>query len=54
MYTGIAENLRLIEFRLNFDQNFSVFEELGKEMLTYDRELQRAAEQRAADESALH
>jgi hypothetical protein len=47
-YTAIAETLRTIAFRLNADQNSSVFDDFDKELRTYDRELRRTAESYAA------
>jgi len=43
LYTGIAEALRTISFRMNTDQNDSVFSEFGMELLAYHRELQALA-----------
>jgi hypothetical protein len=43
LYTGIAEALRTIAFRMNTDQNDSVFNDFGAELLAYDRELQMLA-----------
>jgi hypothetical protein len=40
LYTGIAEALRTVAFRMNMDQNDSVFTDFGAELLAYDRELQ--------------
>ena len=48
-YTGISEALRTIAFRLNTDQNESVFDDFGKELLAYDRELQQQASNYAAE-----
>src|SRR5258708_1418688 len=47
-YTAIAETLRTIAFRLNADQNSSVFDDFDKELRAYDRELGRTAESYAA------
>jgi hypothetical protein len=44
-YTAIAETLRTVSFRANSEQNFSVFDDFGRELRAYDLELQRAAEQ---------
>ena len=42
-YAAVSEMMRLIIFRLNSDQNESVFEDLGRELLAYDLYLQHAA-----------
>jgi hypothetical protein len=47
-YTAVAETLRTIVFRINSDQNESVFADFDKELRGYDRELQRQAESYAA------
>jgi hypothetical protein len=44
-YTAIAEALRTVSFRANSEQNFSVFDDFGRELRAYDLELQRAAGQ---------
>jgi hypothetical protein len=43
-YTGIAESLRTIAFRLNADQSETVFSDFDLELRAYDKELQRLAE----------
>jgi hypothetical protein len=43
-YTGVAETLRTIAFRINADQDTSVFTDFDKELRAYDRELQTAVE----------
>jgi hypothetical protein len=48
-YTGIAETLRTISFRLNADQSTAVFDDFAKELRAYDRDLQRLAESYAAE-----
>lgn len=50
-YTAIAETLRTVAFRMNADQNDSVFDDFGRELTAYDAELLRAV--RNAD-SELH
>src|SRR5258708_12440816 len=45
VYTGILESVRLTQFRMNFDQNFSVFEELGKELGAYNQCLHQIPDQ---------
>lgn len=40
LYTAVAETLRTVAFRINADQDTRVFDELGKEILAYDRILQ--------------
>lgn len=47
-YTGVAEALRTIAFRMNSDQNESVFDDLGKELMAYDQELHRLFREYAA------
>jgi|SRR5215813_960385 len=43
-YCAIAETLRTVAFRINADQDTRVFDEFGKELQAYDKELQVAAE----------
>lgn len=40
LHTAVAETLRTVAFRMNSDQNTRIFDELGKELLAYDRTLQ--------------
>lgn len=40
LYTAVSEMLRTVAFRINADQDTRVFDELGKEILAYDRTLQ--------------
>jgi hypothetical protein len=47
-YTAVSETLRTIAYRLNADQNSSVFDDFDKELRGYDRELQRIATEYAA------
>jgi hypothetical protein len=42
-YTIAAELLRLVAFRMNADQDTRVFDDIGKEILAYDRALQAMA-----------
>lgn len=48
VYTTAAEMLRLLSFRMNSDQDMRVFDELGRELGAYDKELQRQAQEYAA------
>jgi hypothetical protein len=47
-YTAVAETLRTISFRMNADQDTRVFDDFGRELQAYDRELQRIAREYAA------
>lgn len=47
-YTAAAEVIRLVIYRLNADQNESVFGELDTELRAYDSELRRVASEYAA------
>jgi hypothetical protein len=47
-YTAVSETLRTVAFRINADQDTRIFDEFGKELRAYDKELQRAAESYAA------
>ena|SRR5215472_15656191 len=47
-YTAVAEMLRTVAFRINADQNTSVFDDFGKELRAYDNELRRIATEYAA------
>lgn len=47
-YTGVAEALRTVAYRINVDQDTRVFDDFGKELQAYDRELQRIAAEYAA------
>lgn len=38
-YTGIAETLRTIAYRMNMDQNDAVFDEFGRDLAAFDDEL---------------
>jgi hypothetical protein len=48
-YTSAAEVLRTVAFRINSDQSTAVFDDFDRELRAYDRELQRAAENYAAE-----
>lgn len=43
LYTGVAEALRTIAFRMNAEQSDKVFDDFGRELAAYDRELQALA-----------
>ena len=47
-YTAVSETLRTIAYRMNTDQDTRVFDDFGKELQAYDRELQRIAKDYAA------
>lgn len=47
-YTGVSEALRTVAYRINSDQDTRVFDDFGKELQAYDRELQRIAKEYAA------
>jgi hypothetical protein len=48
-YGAISEALRTVAFRMNTDQNESVFNDFDRELRAYDLELQRAAGQADAE-----
>lgn len=46
--TAVAETLRTVAFRLNSDQNWDVYDEFGKEITAYNKELLHGDDMRAA------
>ena len=46
--TAVAETLRTVAFRLNSDQGWDVYDEFGKEIEAYNKELLHGDDMRAA------